>query len=282
MRFILLHHHIFKNAGSTLDGSLHQHFGDGFAEFHPESSDGGRVRPDQLFEFLEGRPGLQAVSSHHFHGIDFAAHLDDRRRASLMFFDFALLRHPVLRLASTYLYYQGFASSGNPIQIAAQEFSFAGFLRHLIRYHPNYVINPQVTMFGCEHYGAPPSEYHLDIATERLLRMTMVGTVEKYDEAMTVASYMLQPVFPGLNLLGKIKNKSERSGIAGYDGTLDSVQRAVGDELFDLLCGLNDLDIQLWSRISDESARRLKYVAVVHGHQEASYRQERATPVLAA
>lgn len=260
MRFILLHHHIFKNAGSTLDGSLHQHFGDSFAEFHPDSSDGGRVRPHQLFEFLEDRPGLQAVSSHHFHGLDFAAHLDERRRASLMFFDFALLRHPVLRLASMYLYYQGFAPNGNPIQIAAQEFSFAGFLKHLVKYHPDYVINPQVTMFGCEHYGAPPSACNLDMATERLLRMTMVGTVEKYDEAMAAASYMLQPVFPGLNLQGSIKNKSERTAIEGYDGSLQSVQRAVGDELFDLLCELNDLDIQLWSRISDESARRFKYI----------------------
>jgi hypothetical protein len=164
-----------------------------------------------------------------------------------------------------YLYYQGFAAAGNPIQIAAQEFSFPSFIKHLINYHPNYIINPQVTMFGCEHYGAPPSAYHLDIAMQRLLRMTVVGTVEKYAEAMAAASYMLQPVFPGLTLEANIRNKSERSAIAGYDGTLPSVQRALGDELFDQLCQLNDLDIQLWSSISDESARRFRYIPAVSG-----------------
>jgi len=269
MRFILLHHHIFKNAGSTLDGSLHRHFGAGFAEFHPEASDGGRVHPRQLFEFLDGSPNVRAISSHHFHGVDFAAHLDERQRASVMFFDFALLRHPVSRLASMYLYYQGVAPSDNPVQIAAQEFSFTGFLEHLVNFHPDYVINPQVTMFGCEHYGAPPSAYHLEIATNRLLRMTMVGTVEKYDEAMATASYMLQPVFPGLDLQGAVKNKSERSAIEGYDGSLLSVQKAVGNELFERLCQLNDLDIELWSRISDESARRFKYVRPSLGRQRA-------------
>lgn len=260
MRFILLHHHIFKNAGSSLDGSLHRHFGESFTEFHPNAADGGRVHPHQLFEFLERQPTIQAISSHHFHGVDFAAYLDERRRTSLMFFDFALLRHPVSRLVSMYLYYRGFAPNGNAIHVAAHEFSLAGFIEHLIRHHPNYVINPQVTIFGCEHYGAPPSPSNLDCATGRLLRMSMVGTVEKYDEAMSVASYMLQPVFTGLKLQGAIRNRSDRTAINGYDGTLESVRQIIGKRLFDQLCELNDLDIELWSRISDESTRRFKYL----------------------
>ncbi|WP_161630563.1 sulfotransferase family 2 domain-containing protein [Pseudoduganella violaceinigra] len=260
MRFILLHRHVFKNAGSTLDGSLLSHFGENFTAFHPESSDGGRVYPQQLFELLERNPNLQAISSHHFWDKDFSAYLDEQRQASFIFFDFALLRHPVSRLASTYLYYQRFASNGNPIQVAAQRLPFNEFIEHLVEHHPNYVINPQVTIFGCDHYGAPPSKHNLDIATSRLMRMSLIGTVEKYDEAMATATYMLQPVFEGLNLQGSIKNKSDNAAIKGYDGSLKSSQRTLGNDLFDRLCELNDLDIRLWSRISEESARRFKYV----------------------
>ena len=260
MRFVILHHHIFKNAGSTLDHALGLYFGEKFIEFHSENLDNGRVFPSELFEFLQENRNIQAVSSHHFVGIDFSAFLSKTERRPFAFLDFALLRHPVSRLVSMYLYYRDIPITTNLIQIAACKLSLSDFIEFLIDSYPNFVINPQVTMFGCEPGGGPPSETNLATALTRLMKMAMVGTVERYDEAVATVSYMLQPLFPKINLLGIKVNVSDSSKIKKYDGSLVSIQQILGKELFDRLCELNDLDIQLWSSVTSESIRRFKYV----------------------
>src|ERR1700761_6255924 len=59
----LIHFHIFKNAGSSIDHSLHKTFGDRWTTF--EVSDvPGSFGPQSLESFLAKRPGIQAVSSH--------------------------------------------------------------------------------------------------------------------------------------------------------------------------------------------------------------------------
>jgi hypothetical protein len=258
-RSIILHHHIFKNAGSTLDAALRRQFGCGFAEFHPNASDSGRVSPEELKYFVDQHWRLWAISSHHFMGRDFKSSLPEKRD-EYQFFDFVLLRHPVSRLASIYLYYRGLPKEDHPLHMASHDQSFSEFLEFIISSYPNFVINPQVTMFGCDHYGVVPSNKNIDRAMARLMDVSCLGVVEEYASAMVIAEYFLQPVFPDLQLHGKIANTSRRSPIAGYDGSLESIQAAIGDVLFKKVCALNDLDIALWSMVSSEVERRKKYV----------------------
>ncbi len=260
MRFVILHHHIFKNAGSTLDAALKKHFGSSLKEIHPDRSDSARIAPEQLFGFLEEKPAMQAVSSHHFFGRDYEASLDAIRREQLYFFDVILLRHPVSRLTSIYLYYRSLPRGDHPLLQAAHDHTFPGFIGYVLDRHPNFANNSQVTMLGCTHYGAPPSDHSFSRALKRLMAVSMLGTVERFAESMVVAEYFMQPVFPGLLLNGHAKNASERSGIPEYDGTLDSIKAALGNLLFNKLCTLNDLDIKLWSETSVELERRERYV----------------------
>lgn len=102
IRSIILHRHIFKNAGSSLDGALESFFGDGFAEFHNSNNDNGRVFPHELFEFLDQHKNIVAISSHHFHGINYRLFLDSKLQAKYRFFEFVILRHPISRLISIY------------------------------------------------------------------------------------------------------------------------------------------------------------------------------------
>jgi hypothetical protein len=259
-RSIILHHHIFKNAGSTLDAALKRQFGPAFAEFHPNASDAGRVLPAQLKEFLDLHWRLNTISSHHFMGRDYHTALLPDEQDKYHFFDFVLLRHPVSRLASIYLYYRGLPKENHPLHIAAHDHTFGDFIKLILDGHPNFVISPQVAMFGCEHYGVVPSSKNLGLAMERLEKVACLGTVEEYTATMIVAEYYLQPVFPDLKLHGKIANTSKREAIAGYDGSLESIKNEIGDVLFKKICGLNDLDIELWSMVTSEIERRKKYV----------------------
>ena len=62
-RHVLIHHHIYKNAGSTVDTILKKHFG----ELHKSIEAGdpaGTVPPHLLRQFVVDNPGMRAMSSH--------------------------------------------------------------------------------------------------------------------------------------------------------------------------------------------------------------------------
>lgn len=260
MRLVILHHHIFKNAGSTLDSVLSRELGSDFVEFHTASSDSGRVYPGQLLLYLDKNPYVKAVSSHHFLGKDFYSYLDYVQRSKYAFVDFILLRHPLSRLVSIYLYYRGVEEGKHPLQVFAKANNFKAFVRYVIDNHPNFAINPQVTLFGGDRYGVPPTHKNLDYALNRMMLTTGLGLVERYTETMVVAEYFLQPLFPSLQLHGKSQNVSKRNGMEAYDGTIESLEQELGSEVYKELCRINELDILLWSAVGEELNRRKSYV----------------------
>jgi hypothetical protein len=256
MKFIFLHHHIFKNAGSSLDYALKREFGeDGFVEFHPEQADDGRVSSQQLLRMLADRPAVRAVSSHHFFGRDFEAELQPDDKEKIYFFDAVVLRHPLTRLASIYTYYRGFHSE-HPLQLAAHRLEFPDFLEYLLYGYPNFCLNTQTTMFGSWHYGVPPDGFNLTTAQDRLRRCALLGIVEEYARTMCVAEYFLAPVFPELRLHGKSENISRKDSISGYDGSLESLKLSMGASFFDEFLRLNQWDVALWEWAQKELHRR--------------------------
>jgi hypothetical protein len=86
IRSIILHRHIFKNAGSSLDSALKNFYGEAYSEYHSSLSPNGRVYPHELFDFLDLNPNLIALSSHHFHGINYRLFLDSKLQAKFRFF----------------------------------------------------------------------------------------------------------------------------------------------------------------------------------------------------
>jgi hypothetical protein len=63
MRFVLLHYHVFKNAGSTIEDILDHSFGERFGTLETAVG-GGLVSNQDLIRYLDERPGLRALSSH--------------------------------------------------------------------------------------------------------------------------------------------------------------------------------------------------------------------------
>ncbi len=254
MRKIILHHHIFKNAGSTIISDLNRDFGEGFVEFHPSGQDHGLISEVALKKLLDQNEKIQAISSHHFMGENFNDAL--LLNCDYKFFDFILLRHPIKRLASMYFYYRRIANPGNQIVGAAKSFSFNDFLEFLIRNYPNHVISPQVQSLSRSSF--PPSGAHLDLAIKRLERAALCGTVDCYFEAMVSAEYFLKGPFPELDLSFNIKNSAESSN--QYDGSLGSIEKNLDRNLFQKLLKLNEMDIRLCDLANQELYRRIEYI----------------------
>ncbi|MDF0674672.1 MAG: sulfotransferase family 2 domain-containing protein [Nitrospira sp.] len=254
MKYIILHHHFFKNAGSTLIDILKREFGEGFEEYHPSAESEGYFSDETLAGYLHGKQPT-AISSHHFIGQNY--NLSPFLNRQFRFYDFILVRHPLKRLASMYSYYQTIGQSNHPIAQVAQRSTLQEFLKFLIREHPNHVLSPQV----CNLAGAPlpPMAKHLDEAIARLRVCAVSSTVEDFKAAMIAAEYFLKPVFRNLRLHYATEvNRSPR--IEGYDGTLSSLEEVLGKTLFSTLVDMNALDIELCKTASFELESRTKQI----------------------
>jgi hypothetical protein len=259
MRHIILHRHIFKNAGSSIDNALRNHFGERFSEFHAVESDNGRMTLAALVAQIESNPDLACVSSHHFGGRDFAAELSMLHKESFRFVEFTLIRHPVARLLSIYSYYRGIEMTDHPLSICAHHLDAREFAFSIVERYPNFAINPQTTLFGCKKgYGAPPTEAHLEIAIASLKESCVIGTVEKFDESMVCAEYFLSPMFPGVELHTPVVNQSVKPHHEAKSG--GSAQALLGADLLEQLTRMNALDIRLWNAMNEEVQRRAEYV----------------------
>ena len=111
-----------------------------------------------------------------------------------------------------------------------------------------------------DQFGALPHRRHLGLAFQRLLQVSALGIVERYDESMVVAEHLMQPLFGQVRLSGPRRNYSIYPDGNGFDGTPSSLEKIIGKPLTDYLFHANALDIELWRRVSSELTRRASYV----------------------
>lgn len=255
MRNIILHHHFFKNAGATLMKSLSSQYGEKFIELHP-SEDTKGIFDERMLDSLLQKNDYQVISSHHLIGKNY--NLIDFLKVNYRFYDFVLIRHPLARLLSIHRYYNLLPKSTHPIVSAAQEKKLGSFLKHLMQYHPNHLLSPQV----CNLSGGgilPPSRAHLRLALNRVEDIYVCGIVENYDDTMIAAEYYLKPIFPTLKL-----HYSIRENVSKVDSE-DDIQpnlilAELGDALYDTLLNMNELDIELWEFTKNNLNNRLRYI----------------------
>lgn len=250
-RHVVLHYHIFKNAGSTLDSILESNFGDRFARFDGDRHD-SVVGSDALIAFLERHPALAAVASHHLRP---PKPVDPR----FAFHDIVFIRHPLARLASVHAFYRRAALDTDPLAAAAKVRGPRAFFEWLIDEHPRYVTNVQVNLIA--NAGAwLPHAHDLARAAGIVREATIAGTVERFDESAVAAEHVLAGPFPDIEFSYVAQNVS-RGQPRSLDAQLDVIRTAYGIDLYDHLVELNRLDLALFDVATEEVARRLAAIA---------------------
>lgn len=246
MRYVVVHYHIFKNGGTTVETILEREFGEGFATLHGPDADATLTGSD-LTEFLQGCPNVSAVSSHHLRypkpGIP-----------HVVLFDWCFLRHPLARLHSYYTY----LSRREALRESARE-----FLEHLMDAAPHQVSDVQVNLLA--NGGAftrPAGERDLDKATEILRQMAIPGLVSMFDESLVAAEYFLRPAFPTIRLEYVPQNVTNGTNGTGtlLSDRLDHLIALWGVDLYEKLVRLNQMDLELFRRVGAEITQRLDLV----------------------
>jgi len=260
-RWVLVHGHIFKNAGSTILSILDRCFGSRLATLHGPAHD-STIRAPELAAFLLANPEIAAVSSHHT-----AYPLPVI--ANTILFDLCFFRHPLLRLWSMYRYFRSTQASGE-LASCARSRPAPEFFDLLVAEYPHLVNDAQVTWVANGGvYTRPPTAQDLRVAMERVRQISVLGVVELFDESAVTAEYFLRPTFPSLRFDYVAQNVSVSAG----DGPADELFRhEVGTVRYAQLERMNRLDAQLLAFAREELLRRFEMVPN-RGERLASLRE---------
>lgn len=250
MRFVLLHYHILKNAGTTVESILGRSFGAGFARLDFSQPD-ALVPNGDLISFLERNPHIRAVSSHQ-------TRYPRPESSGVVFFDLCFLRDPIDRLRSMYDDFRHRPPSEDPVSKLARECGPGEFVAGLVAEHPHLVNDPQVILLANRGaYDHPPGRADLERAIEVMLKMSFVGVVDLFNESCVAGQYYLNPVFPALGFAALPANTS-----ASAHGGLAERQRrfraACARRVYAQLRDLNALDHELVRRARAEVRRRFQ------------------------
>lgn len=252
-RFVIIHHHIFKNAGSTLDFVLHKNFGGNFSTYDLSNAD-GNITQERFLRFVDENKKIEAISSHHFHTKQFEY---DR----YVFFDMIFLRHPLDRLRAIFDFYQKSEINDDQLSQFAKDSSLREFIDYLVRFKPHQINNVQVNLLAnLGVYVRPPNNNDLNVAKRRLSKVSCLGVLCLFDEALVAMEYFLRPAFGGLDLSYESKNISQRMEGVDIQFRLEIFKEECGELLYEQLLLMNKLDLKLYEKAKKEVNRRIKLI----------------------
>lgn len=250
MRHVILHHHIFKNAGSTLDSALATQFHSNFVEVE---NGGSLVCGAQVRDTLAQGPSVQALSSHHFSGQSYETILTE---LGIRAFHLALVRKPWDRIISAYNFLAASDHDDEAAQIAKNS-DIAEYTRHILIYRPYEINSAQVNIFANHgFYEKPTSNQDLETAWSRYQRFSLCAPSERYDEAMVTLEYFISPVYRphGLKLHYTRRNVSPRKSY------ISDLREALSTPEISLIDEMVKHDEELWRRSNQELDRRISLV----------------------
>ena len=245
VRKIIVHYHLFKNAGSSVDHILRENFGDErwrSEEFPRPTSTaavlGGESNAPLVRDWLAEHPDVAVLSSH-------TAVMPLPKLPSTRVFPIVMVRNPMIRLQSSYLFQRQRFEAGfhNKTTCLAGENNLAGYLRGLLEMDGQ----PMARNFASVRLAAavPGSSEQLRQRAFRALEMLpFVGVVERFDESMRVLENWLTPHFPKFRILPTWKNTTEQAGTSQSQRLID-MRKAIGDSLYRELVAANQIDIDL-------------------------------------
>jgi len=236
---ILIHHHIFKNAGTSFSYALKEYFKDQFLEYDLPNS--RIVTPKDLRGFIKDNPQALAISGHHI--CLRTPQIDDYRLISSI-----LLRQPLARIKSIYKFEQK-QQANTPGAIQAKKLNFKDYVLWRLDATPNMLSNYQ-THYCSRNKQADirqkPTEKELKIAIANLRKCPIIGTVERYDDFLQLALDRLSEFFPNISL-GYMRLNKTASSQQSIENIKPNLVEELGEQLVAKLEEKNQLDQKLYN-----------------------------------
>lgn len=247
MRHVILHYHLFKNAGTSVDHLLRSNFSEAWTE--REFPDDSLDIPAQVSEWIASEPDKLAFSSHT--AIGPLPSIPDTTITPILF-----IRHPIDRLRSAYTFERDQQSESYG-SVIARETSFAGYVRiRLATPGERFVRN-----FHAHRLASFSDLTNVDERTcafDGLEALHTVGVVDAFGQSMTCIAARMKESFPDFEV-GHVHENASANNADGLDQRLARIRSELGDETWEKLVEANETDLALYNcareRVSSVRAR---------------------------
>jgi len=251
-RDIILHAHIFKNAGTSFDYALKQNFGEGFID-NRDDNDIIKYKQKYLEKYLDKHTFIKAFSNHSIH---FIPKSNDRYRFHTVY----LIRHPIDRIQSVYTFEKKQPSEISEGAEKAKEYSFEEYLDWYINEETPATIRNSQTIFIS---GQGPEAHDIDskckVANNRLSNIELLGVVDRYDESMVVFEEYLKRYFPDIDLSYIIQNVSDNSS-TDIDTKINTLLSSLSTDLAKKIIEKNSCDLLLYAKANILLNQKIKTI----------------------
>lgn len=243
MKTVILHYHLFKNAGTSLDAAFKETFSEVNGEWVTKEFPAQPMKNrEELKQWIIDNPQAKCFSSHT--AIFPVPQIEGVKIIPVIFF-----RHPIDRIASAYSFEttQGGEGFGPTL---ARNTTLAGYIETRLslghdRQCRDFHAHRLATMFG-EKQSDEGSRAKAAIGS-----LPFVGVVEKYSESLVRLEELLGAEgFEGIKLKPVEKNVS-RGVKKSLDEKLAEIKEQLGEELFDKLVKANEVDLELWKGLQN-------------------------------
>lgn len=235
-RPVILHAHIFKNAGTSVDNILQYNYDTRFID-HQETDKLAEEKQLFLDNYLRQHPNIIAFASHHLP-------LPLRAVPDLNYCVIMMLRHPVIRASSAYRF-ERYQQAENPSADAAKRYDFADYVRW-------NVDNGYQTFFNyfvryCTSTVSEPlsAEMRLNYALKQSEDFAVLGVVERFAESMTVLRKNLRSNGFNFQLIQSRENVTDKSSDR-CEKKLARIEQQLGESLYATLIELNKEDLAFY------------------------------------
>jgi hypothetical protein len=241
MRPLIVHYHLFKNAGTSVEAILRANFEDAWVSFDSEDP-AGFVSTDSVLDMARADPRIVAFSSHQV------------RPPAPVARDFTItpvvfLRHPLDRMQSVYDFDRRRGPTTPAGEVAATH-EFGEYIDVMLERNAHHVCNFQVrslTDLRDPSTGKRTANDRDDY--ERAVRfvtsLPAVGIVERYRESWFGLAAVIRCTHPRF-FVPHIHSNSDPNRLDSLDERLDRMHSRLGDARFERLREANRLDLDLY------------------------------------
>jgi hypothetical protein len=242
MRTVILHYHLFKNAGTSLDAAFKENFNEEDGEWvTKEFPAQPALNRGQVRQWIIDNPQAKCFSSH-------TAIFPVPEIEGIKIIPVIFMRHPIDRMASAYSFEKKQGGDGfGPV--LARNTTLKGYIETRLslvndRQCRNFHAHRLATMFG-EKVG--DEGYRAKLAIERL---PFVGVVEQYSESLERLEKLLKKQGFYMVNLESVERNVSRGITKSLDDKLAEIRKQLGNELFEELLNENEVDLDLWDTLT--------------------------------
>lgn len=239
-RKLIIHYHLFKNAGTSIDVNLRRTFGERFLELEL-GGPADLFTAEKLVQKLEENPRVCAVSSH-----TIVLPLPHRQDWSVL--PIIFLRHPLDRILSMYRYERE-QDSESPGAALAKKYDFPDYVVSRLSDPRDVVLrNWQTCWLAMNSVDinsfTKDDERLFELASRVIEELPFVGVVERFVKSLLVLNQICSDRALGIGF--KVGHHNRSTGATGsVNQKSGGIQDMLDADIYEELRLANSMDIRL-------------------------------------